>query len=98
LQNGAAPSAPASGGGGATGRPPLAPRLDAPRGVPRAALAPAQLMTAQVPDITTMRADPAAAPTLAVASFPALIALAAEKRDLAIKTALERDVRLVRFE
>ena len=55
-------------------------------------------MTAQVPDIAVMRADPAAAPTLAVASFPALIALAAEKRDLAIKTALERDVRLVRFE
>jgi DNA polymerase-3 subunit gamma/tau len=99
LQNGAAPSAPGAGGGGtAAGRPPLAPRLDASRGAPRAALAPAQLMTAQVPDIATMRADPAAAPTLAVASFPALIALAAEKRDLAIKTALERDVRLVRYE
>jgi DNA polymerase III subunit gamma/tau len=98
LQNGAAPSAPGSGGGAAAGRPPLAPRLDAPRGAPRASLAPAQLMTAQVPDIATMRADPAAAPTLAIAGFPALIALAAEKRDLAIKTALERDVRLVRFE
>jgi len=101
LQNGAAPSAPGSGNGGggaASGRPPLAPRLDASRGAPRASLAPAQLMTAQVPDIAVMRADPAAAPTLAVAGFPALIALAAEKRDLAIKTALERDVRLVRFE
>src|SRR5688572_27122398 len=62
LQNGAAPSAPGSGGGGgaAAGRPPLAPRLDAPRGAPRASLAPAQLMTAQVPDIAAMRADPAA--------------------------------------
>jgi DNA polymerase-3 subunit gamma/tau len=98
LQNGAAPSAPGSGGGAAAGRPPLAPRLDAPRGAPRASLAPAQLMTAQVPDIAAMGADPAAAPTLAVAGFPALIALAAEKRDLAIKAALERDVRLVRFE
>ena len=34
----------------------------------------------------------------AVNSFADLIALAAEKRDLAIKSALERDVRLVRFE
>ena len=34
----------------------------------------------------------------AVKSFEDLIALAAEKRDLAIKSALERDVRLVRFE
>ena len=31
-------------------------------------------------------------------SFEALIALAGEKRDLAMKSALERDVRLVRFE
>jgi DNA polymerase III subunit gamma/tau len=34
----------------------------------------------------------------AVKSFAELIALAAEKRDLAMKSALERDVRLVRFE
>jgi DNA polymerase-3 subunit gamma/tau len=34
----------------------------------------------------------------AVKSFEALIALAGEKRDLAMKSALERDVRLVRFE
>jgi DNA polymerase III subunit gamma/tau len=34
----------------------------------------------------------------AVKSFEDMIALAAEKRDLAIKSALERDVRLVRFE
>ncbi len=34
----------------------------------------------------------------AVQSFAELIALAAEKRDLTMKTALERDVRLVRFE
>jgi DNA polymerase-3 subunit gamma/tau len=37
-------------------------------------------------------------PTLSVGSFPELIALAAEKRDIAVKMALERDVRLVRFE
>jgi DNA polymerase III subunit gamma/tau len=34
----------------------------------------------------------------AVNSFAELIALAAEKRDLTMKSALERDVRLVRFE
>jgi DNA polymerase-3 subunit gamma/tau len=39
-----------------------------------------------------------AAPARVVKSFPDLIALAGEKRDLGIKTALERDVRLVRFE
>jgi DNA polymerase-3 subunit gamma/tau len=76
--------------------------MDAPRGAPRASLAPAQLMTAQVPDIATMRAAPAAVPAatpgLSIASFPALIALAGEKRDILMKTALERDVRLVRFE
>ena len=33
-----------------------------------------------------------------LARFEDLIALAAEKRDLTIKAALERDVRLVRFE
>ena len=38
------------------------------------------------------------APALALDSFEDLIALAAEKRDIAIKIALERDVRLVRFE
>jgi DNA polymerase-3 subunit gamma/tau len=38
------------------------------------------------------------APTLSLGSFEALIALAAEKRDMTTKFALERDVRLVRFE
>src|SRR5262245_46257229 len=37
-------------------------------------------------------------PALTVARFEDLIALAAERRDLVVKTALERDVRLVRFE
>jgi DNA polymerase III subunit gamma/tau len=40
---------------------------------------------------------PGAAPR-ALQSFEDLVALAAEKRDLAIKSALEREVRLVRFE
>ena len=76
---------------------PSAPRFDPPRGgAPRASLGSAQLVTAQVPDISTMRAE--ATPAMSVASFPALIALADEKRDLMTKTALERDVRLVHIE
>ena len=97
-ENGAASLAPGNGNGGATARGTPAPRFDGPRGAPRAALAPAQLVTAQVPDIATLRAEPAAAPTLSIATFPALLALANEKRDILMKTALERDVRLVAIE
>jgi DNA polymerase III subunit gamma/tau len=41
---------------------------------------------------------PAAAPTMRIDSLAALVALAAEKRDPMLVSALERDVRLVRFE
>ena len=41
---------------------------------------------------------PVAAPTLSINSFEQLIALVQEKRDIAMKMALERDVRLVRCE
>ncbi len=44
------------------------------------------------------RAEEPAARAVAVARFEDLIALADEKRDLPTRTALERDVRLVRFE
>jgi DNA polymerase-3 subunit gamma/tau len=40
----------------------------------------------------------APAPKVRIESFDALVALAAHNRDIQIKTALERDVRLVRFE
>jgi DNA polymerase III subunit gamma/tau len=96
-----APAAPGGNGGAAAAPAPSAPRYEAPRGAPRASLAPAQLMTAQVPDFVPQRApqpSPAAPPPVLVQSFPDLIALAGEKRDLATKAALERDVRLVRFE
>jgi DNA polymerase-3 subunit gamma/tau len=63
-----------------------------PRATSRSALAPA----AAVMEPTGEAAPPASTPTLA--SFEDLVALAAEKRDVAIKSALERDVRLVRFE
>jgi DNA polymerase III subunit gamma/tau len=72
-----------------------APRLDAPRGeilrgAPRAALAPSSEVRARLPE--TQPSPPA----LAVGRFEDLITLAAQKRDLGVKLALERDVRLVR--
>ena len=66
---------------------------DAPRGAPRAALASAQ----PIGDPHAAPAE-ATAPVLAVSSFEELIALAVENRDLSVKAALERDVRLVRCE
>ncbi|VIO81140.1 DNA polymerase III subunit gamma/tau [Bradyrhizobium ivorense] len=61
----------------------------APQGGPRADLAARPQMAAPVAD---------AAPTLRITSFPQLIALAGEKRDIMMKSALEADVRLVRIE
>jgi DNA polymerase-3 subunit gamma/tau len=80
------------------------PRIDAPRGAPRANLG-ANLAQAARPlqnpvrNDPVMQAEPAPpAPVLAIGSFEALIALAVERRDLQIKAALERDLRLVRCE
>jgi len=67
----------------------LAPRGGGPRG-PLASAAPLQQPVA--------RSSETPAPTRALARFEDLIALAAEKRDVSLKSALERDVRLVRFE
>jgi len=83
-------------GNGGSGQPQsYAPRYEAPRGSPRSSAAvsprPADDPVAQLDEL-------AAAPTLSVGSFEELIALAAEKRDITIKMALERDVRLVRCE
>jgi DNA polymerase III subunit gamma/tau len=88
-----APHAPAHKGEDRKGSdaPPFeAARGDAPRGAPKAAIAPARDSIVRSPIATT-------AP-LVVDRFEDLIALAAQKRDLAIKLALERDVRLVRCE
>ncbi|MFL5063411.1 MAG: DNA polymerase III subunit gamma/tau [Xanthobacteraceae bacterium] len=60
----------------------------------RAVAAPARDPVVRAPDPVSA---PAQAP-LVVGRFDELVALATEKRDLVIKTALERDVRLVRFE
>jgi DNA polymerase-3 subunit gamma/tau len=100
--NGSAPAPRTGNGGGASAVSSMSPptpaqrfegsRGEAPRGAPRAALAQA------VGDPATAAEQQAAAPALVIDSFAGLIALAAQKRDLSVKTALERDVRLVRCE
>jgi DNA polymerase III subunit gamma/tau len=50
------------------------------------------------PHINEPMADAQSAPTLKLNSFAELVALAAEKRDLMTKAALEADIRLVRIE
>jgi DNA polymerase-3 subunit gamma/tau len=69
---------------------------DLPRGGTRAALATAP---AELPVNEPMaRGEATTIVVRALQSFEELVALAVEKRDLGVKTALERDVRLVRFE
>ena len=108
-QNGASARPQGNGDAGAMASPvpnspaPSAPRLDSPRGAPRANLGGslgANLAPAARPlGDPVMQADTAPeAPVLAIGSFEALVALAAERRDLQIKAALERDVRPVRCE
>ena len=74
--------------------PPSAPGPSAAlRAAPRLAAAPAIPAPSPAPAPTA-----ASAPALVVRTFAELVALAGEKRDIQMKTALERDVRLVRFE
>ena len=71
-------------------------RSEMPRGGTRAALATAPAeMTALEP---VARGEETNVPARALQSFEELVALAVEKRDIGIKSALERDLRLVRFE
>jgi DNA polymerase-3 subunit gamma/tau len=90
----------ATSGGQASARPDMPARTESrsemPRGGPRAALAAAPVEMA--PPESLARSEETAAPVRALASFEELVALATEKRDIGIKSALERDVRLVRFE
>jgi DNA polymerase-3 subunit gamma/tau len=97
----ASASARASGNGGtnassaSSSSQSFAPRYEAPRGASRsqAAVSP----RAEDP-VAELKQPDAAAPTISISSFTDLIALAAEKRDITMKMALERDVRLVRLE
>ena len=89
-------SARPQGSSGSSAQPETyAARYETPRGSPRSSAA----VSPRPTDEPIARAEqPAARPTLAIGSFEELIALAAEKRDIAVKMALERDVRLVRCE
>jgi DNA polymerase III subunit gamma/tau len=103
--NGAATTAPAA----AVPRPELRSEARPARG-PLASAAPksAPMLAPMSAPMSTPMSAPSASPdpelrdhaleVRAVNSFAELIALAAEQRDLTMKSALERDVRLVRFE
>jgi DNA polymerase-3 subunit gamma/tau len=81
----------------------------APRGAPASTVSSISTSAARAPAAprpeASVRAQPQmaapgpqAAPALRITSFPQLVALAGEKRDLLTKAALEADVRLVRIE
>jgi DNA polymerase III subunit gamma/tau len=95
-ENGAAPARPQGNGGSVqVSSQGYAPRYEAPRGSPRSSAA---VSPRPAEDPMPRRDEPVAAPTLSINSFADLIALAADKRDITTKMALERDVRLVRCE
>jgi DNA polymerase III subunit gamma/tau len=95
-ESGAAPARPQGNGGSVQASSQgYAPRYEAPRGSPRSSAA---VSPRPAEDPMLRRDEPVAAPTLSINSFAELIALAAEKRDITTKMALERDVRLVRCE
>ncbi|WP_065751785.1 DNA polymerase III subunit gamma/tau [Bradyrhizobium paxllaeri] len=79
----AAPSAPVSSMSAPPMRTPASPRSGAEASA-RPQMAPS--------------AQPDSAPVLRITTFPQLVALAGEKRDILTKTALEADMRLIRFE
>ena len=90
------PSVRPQGNGGSAQASSHAPRYDAPRG---SSWSSAAVSPRPSNEPMARLGDPAeASPVLSVNSFAELIALAAEKRDIAAKMALERDVRLVRCE
>jgi DNA polymerase-3 subunit gamma/tau len=85
-------------GGAPAVSPPIAeaPRLESSRAASRGSFATA---TRPAGDPAAARSEAAAAAApLAIGRFADLIELAAQKRDLGVKAALERDVRLVRYE
>jgi DNA polymerase-3 subunit gamma/tau len=76
--------------------PSAAPRFEQPRGGPRAALAPS-VQPAGDPVPRAVEPTPGE-PVRPIGSFEEIVALAAEKRDLPMRLALERDMRLVSCE
>jgi DNA polymerase-3 subunit gamma/tau len=102
ASSGAAPRPQGNGGGVSasagpgpavvSAAPASTPRYDAPRGGGPRAMA---VQPAPAPQQATLAQS---APTLAIRSFAELVQLASDKRDIQTKLALERDVRLVKFE
>jgi DNA polymerase-3 subunit gamma/tau len=86
--------------GNATPRPaPAAPVATMPSQPVRSSPAPrASAEPSMRPQMTAPSPEVQGAPARRIASFPELVALAGEKRDLLTKAALEADVRLVRIE
>jgi DNA polymerase-3 subunit gamma/tau len=92
------------------GASPVAAGNAAPRNAPAPTMSAAQTLPARMSSAPRTNAEPSARPQMAapspdaapaarrIASFPELVALAGEKRDLLTKAALEADVRLVRIE
>ncbi len=77
-----APASPVASMSASVARAPAAPRAEAPARAQPQMAAP----------------EPQGAPALRITSFPQLVALAGDKRDLLTKSALEADMRLVRIE
>jgi DNA polymerase III subunit gamma/tau len=100
AEEGGAPAVrpPGNGGvsAGASASQNFAPRFEAARGPVRSS-AMASPRPAEDPVAELVESEPTA-PAVSLGSFEAVIALAAEKRDITMKMALERDVHLVRFE
>ncbi len=100
-EGGVAPARPASNGGGATASASssaqsFAPRYDAPRGPARGSAATSP-RPAEDP-VARLETSASAAPTMEIGTFEEIIALVQDRRDITMKMALERDVRLVRCE
>jgi DNA polymerase-3 subunit gamma/tau len=96
-EDGGAPARP-QGNGGSVAAPAqnVTLRYETPRGSPRSSAAVSPRL-AENP-VAEASEPVATTPSLTIDSFAALIALVQEKRDIAMKMALERDVRLVRCE
>jgi len=96
-QNGGA--SPATAGNAAPRSAPAAPVSSMQPSPARATAAPrASVETSVRPQMIAPSPGAQSAPARRIASFPELVALAGEKRDLLTKAALEADVRLVRIE
>ncbi len=95
-----APAAAARGVAAPRAEPQTVARSEAamPASAPRMPSSGAEAAMRQPMPASSSVPQPQAVPTIRLATFADLVALAAEKRDLPIKTALENDVRLVRIE